>query len=113
MPDGATIEKTKEKQDTDKDKDRQDEQEPEEPDQYKVILLNDDFTPFDFVIDLLMSLFRKGEGKATQITMQVHREGQGVAGVYSKEIAETKKQQAVQRARSEGHPLELTIEKDE
>ncbi|RDI96748.1 ATP-dependent Clp protease adapter ClpS [Meiothermus sp. QL-1] len=77
---------------------------------YKVLLLNDDYTPMDFVVEVLMRYFRKSEPEAVRIMLQVHHAGVGVAGVYPFEIAETKVQQVVQAARREGHPLQCTLE---
>ena len=80
------------------------------PRKFKVILLNDDFTPMAFVIALLVSVFRKSGAEATRLMLTVHQEGKGIAGVYSREIAETKAVQARQLAQSEGHPLLAQIE---
>lgn len=110
MSDSAIVEKTKEKRDTDKKKDEETDDETKEPPKYKVIFHNDDYTPFDFVQRLLENIFRKSGSEAWSITMQVHKGGQGIAGVYSKQIAETKKGEATQLARKEGHPLMITIE---
>lgn len=80
------------------------------PKLWKVLLLNDDYTPMDFVIDVLMRVFRKSEDEAVQIMLQVHHAGAGVAGVYPFEIAETKVVQTEDLARSEGHPLQCSLE---
>jgi ATP-dependent Clp protease adaptor protein ClpS len=72
---------------------------------YQVILLNDDFTPMDFVIAVLMQLYGKNEEEAYTICMNVHKNGKGVAGVYTKEIAETKAAETIRAARANGHPL--------
>ena len=80
------------------------------PRRFKVILLNDDFTPMEFVCDLLQSVFRKSRAEATRLMLTVHQSGKGIAGVYTREIAETKAVQASQFARSEGHPLLAQIE---
>lgn len=77
----------------------------EEPRKFKVILFNDDFTPYDFVVDLLKSVFRKDESSADAITKQIHIAGSGLAGVYTRDIAETKTAIAVSRSRAAGHPL--------
>ena len=77
---------------------------------FRVLLLNDDYTPQDFVVDVLMRFFRKDEGEAVQIMLNVHRIGVGVCGVYEFEIAETKVNQVEQAAREEGHPLRCTSE---
>jgi ATP-dependent Clp protease adaptor protein ClpS len=81
-----------------------------EPALYGVVLLNDDYTPMQFVIDVLESLFQKPPAEAYRIMMQVHLGGRGLAGVYPWEVAETKVQTLVSRAREAGHPLQATIE---
>ena len=81
-----------------------------EPSQYKVILLNDDYTPMEFVIILLMSVFKHSQEAATDITMQIHNEGAGVAGIYNFEIAEQKAMDATQLARTASHPLVIKVE---
>lgn len=83
-----------------------------EPNLYKVILLNDDKTPIDFVISLLVELFKHSTETAYAITLKVHEEGSGVAGVYSFEIAEQKVVEAVEVSRSHGFPLGLKLEED-
>jgi ATP-dependent Clp protease adaptor protein ClpS len=82
------------------------------PSLYKVMLLNDDFTPMDFVIDVLASFFGMGEEQATQIMLHVHTRGVGICGRYSKEIAETKVQMVNDYSRSHQHPLMCTMEED-
>ena len=84
--------------------------ETKKPRKFKVVLLNDDFTPMEFVCLLLVAVFRKSSAEATRLMLTVHQEGKGIAGVYSREIAETKAMQAVQYARAEGHPLMADIE---
>jgi ATP-dependent Clp protease adaptor protein ClpS len=88
----------------------QDRQKVEPPKKYKVVLHNDDFTPMDFVIVILMDAFNYSFQKANSITMQVHEQGKGIAGVYSKEIAVMKVKRCNQIARAEGHPLLITME---
>jgi len=90
--------------------DLQDRQKVEPPKKYKVILHNDDFTPMDFVIVILMDAFNFSFQKASGITLQVHEQGKGIAGAYSKEIASMKVKRCNQIARSEGHPLLITME---
>ena len=90
--------------------DLEDRQKVEPPKKYKVILHNDDFTPMDFVIVILMEAFNFGFEKASSIMMQVHEQGKGIAGAYSKEIANMKVKRCNQIARSEGHPLLVTME---
>lgn len=82
------------------------------PSMYKVILLNDDFTPMDFVILILKRFFRKSEEDADRIMLQVHHQGAGIAGVYSHEIAETKVYLVNEFARSNQHPLKCIMEED-
>ena len=80
------------------------------PKKYKVILLNDDYTPMDFVVDVLKRFFRLNEELATQIMLQVHILGKGVCGIYTRDIAETKVAQVNDYARSHEHPLLCTME---
>jgi ATP-dependent Clp protease adaptor protein ClpS len=80
------------------------------PRKYQVILLNDDFTPMDFVVEVLTHFFQMDEFKANQVMMAVHQEGKGVCGVYSKEIAEMKVHQVNQYARDFEHPLQCQME---
>lgn len=75
-----------------------------------MLLLNDDYTPMDFVVEVLMRFFRKSELEAIRIMLQVHHEGVGVCGVYPFEIAETKVNQVMQAAAEEGHPLQCIME---
>ena len=76
-----------------------------EPSKYKVMLLNDDYTPMEFVVALLIKVFRIGHDAAVKLTMQIHQEGSAVAGVYSYEIAEQKVIESTELARLNGHPL--------
>ena len=78
---------------------------------YKVLLLNDDYTPMEFVVDVLQNIFQKNREEATQIMLHVHQKGVGVCGVYTYEIAETKVTQTVDYARKNQHPLQCTLEK--
>ncbi len=80
------------------------------PSMYRVMLLNDDFTPMDFVIFVLQEYFHKDRETATRIMLKVHREGKGVCGIFPKDIANTKVEQVVRHARQEGHPLQCTME---
>jgi ATP-dependent Clp protease adaptor protein ClpS len=82
------------------------------PPMYKVILNNDDYTPMDFVVDVLTRFFNLDEEKATQVMLAVHHEGKGVCGIYSAEIAETKVAMVNQYSRDNEHPLLCTMEKD-
>ena len=78
---------------------------------YKVLLLNDDYTPMDFVVHVLQRIFGMDHEKATQIMLQVHTRGVGVCGVYTRDIAETKVALVNQFARKNQHPLLCTMEK--
>lgn len=77
---------------------------------YKVLLLNDDYTTWDFVVFVLMRFFGKSEEEANRGTLEVHQTGIYVAGVYTFEIAETKANQVIQAAQKEGHPFQATVE---
>tara|TARA_B100000214_G_C23859148_1_gene577207 strand:+ start:461 stop:778 length:318 start_codon:yes stop_codon:yes gene_type:complete len=90
--------------------DLKDRQKIEPPNKYKVVLHNDDYTPMDFVIVILMDAFNFSFQKAAAITMQVHEQGKGIAGAYSKEIAFMKVKKCNKIARAEGHPLKVTME---
>lgn len=79
---------------------------------YKVLLLNDDYTPMEFVIHVLEHFFSKSQEEATKIMMHVHQKGVGVCGVFTYEIAETKVNQTMDFAQQHQHPLQCTIEKD-
>jgi ATP-dependent Clp protease adaptor protein ClpS len=80
------------------------------PRRYDVVLHNDDFTPMDFVVELLMRYFRQPIDKATDIMLIIHEEGQAICGTYYKEIAETKVMQVLQLAREQGYPLLATLQ---
>ena len=82
------------------------------PSMYKVLMLNDDYTPMEFVVDVLQHIFQKNREEATQIMLHVHQKGVGVCGVYTYEIAETKVTQTVDYARKNQHPLQCTLEKE-
>ena len=81
------------------------------PPSYQVILINDDFTPMEFVIQLLIEIFNRTTVQAKEIMLTVHDKGKGVAGTYGLEIAEQKQQEATMIARHHGHPLKVVIEK--
>ncbi len=81
-----------------------------EPALYKVVLLNDDFTPMDFVVELLMRFFGMSLDRATQVMLHVHTRGKGICGVYSLQVAETKVQQVTEFSRHHQHPLQCTLE---
>jgi ATP-dependent Clp protease adaptor protein ClpS len=84
----------------------------DEPRRWKVILLNDDHTPMDFVVALLMDVFKHNEANASIITIQVHESGSGIAGSYEFEIAEVKAVEATKMARENGFPLQIKIEQE-
>jgi ATP-dependent Clp protease adaptor protein ClpS len=83
-----------------------------EPKRWKVILLNDDSTPMEFVIALLMEVFRHSHDTAKDIMLQIHETGSGIAGTYSFEIAEAKAVEATNTARTNGHPLQIKLEEE-
>ena len=80
------------------------------PSMYKVLLLNDDYTPMDFVVLILQRIFGKDRDTATRIMMHVHTRGVGVCGVYTREVAETKLRQVIEFSQENQHPLQCTIE---
>lgn len=82
------------------------------PSMYKVMLLNDDFTPMEFVVYVLERVFKVDRQDATEVMMKVHKDGVGVAGIYTYEVAETKVDQVMALARKNEHPLQCTMEKD-
>ena len=82
------------------------------PKLYKVILLNDDYTPMEYVVSLLKSIFSKTQTQAVNIMLTVHQKGSGVCGVYTLEIAETKVETVMKRAKSDQHPLQCILEKE-
>lgn len=81
-----------------------------QPRKFKVILLNDDYTSMEFVIHVLQKVFRHGQASATRVMLHIHRTGLGVAGVYTREIAETRLGQVHGMAREAGHPLQCVME---
>ena len=82
------------------------------PSLYKVLLLNDDYTPMEFVVHVLERFFGKGREEATRIMLHVHQKGVGICGVYTYEVAETKVTQVMDFARNHQHPLQCTMEKE-
>ncbi|MBT8080844.1 MAG: ATP-dependent Clp protease adapter ClpS [Gammaproteobacteria bacterium] len=80
------------------------------PPLYRVLLLNDDYTPMEFVVDILESVFGMERTRATQVMLEVHTKGKGVCGVYNYEIAETKVAQVMSIAKQHQHPLLCTME---
>ncbi len=82
------------------------------PSMYKVFLLNDDYTPMEFVVQVLETFFNKSREEATRIMLHVHQKGLGLCGVYTFEVAETKVTQVLSAARQAQHPLQCTMEKE-
>jgi ATP-dependent Clp protease adaptor protein ClpS len=80
------------------------------PQKYKVILLNDDYTAMEFVVHVLTKVFHHSSASATRIMLHIHNSGIGVAGVYTREVAETRLAQVNKIARESGHPLQCTME---
>jgi len=84
----------------------------QKPSMYKVLLLNDDYTPMEFVVHVLQKFFYKDAEDAARIMLHVHQKGVGVCGVYPFDVAETKVTQVIDYARQNEHPLQATLEKD-
>lgn len=84
---------------------------PKLPGLYKVIVLNDDYTPMEFVVHVVQKVFTKTHDEATRLMLKIHTEGMGVCGMYPLEIAETKMNQVLKLAKEEQHPLQCIIEK--
>jgi ATP-dependent Clp protease adaptor protein ClpS len=80
------------------------------PPMYKVVLCNDDFTPMEFVVLVLLKFFSMGREQATQVMLKVHREGKGVCGVFPKDVAATKVEQVTSFSRQHQHPLQCVME---
>lgn len=80
------------------------------PPLYKVVLLNDDYTPMEFVVEVLEHFFSMNREKATQVMLAVHTQGKGVCGIYTRDVAETKAELVNQAARDNGHPLLCEVE---
>ena len=81
-----------------------------QPPMFKVMLLNDDYTPMDFVVAVLQKFFSMNRERATQVMLRVHREGMGVCGVYPKDVAATKVEQVIGYSRKHEHPLQCVME---
>ncbi len=81
------------------------------PSMWRVLLMNDDYTPMEFVVSILMGIFNKTSEEATQIMLNVHQSGVGTCGVYTFEVAETKVAQVMDSAKRAQHPLQCTLEK--
>ena len=84
---------------------------PKKPSQFKVLMLNDDYTPMEFVVHVLQHFFRMDMEEATRVMLHVHQRGVGVCGIFSYEVAETKVNQVMDFARQNQHPLQCTLEK--
>lgn len=82
------------------------------PSMWRVVLLNDDYTPMEFVVHVLQSFFGMDEQRAAQVMLHVHHKGVGVCGVFTYEVAETKVAQVIEYARNNQHPLQCTMEKE-
>ena len=83
------------------------------PPMYKVLLLNDDYTPMEFVVSTIQKFFSKSREQATQVMLKVHREGVGVCGIYPKDMATTKVDLVLEHARAHQHPLQCTMEEND
>lgn len=83
-----------------------------QPSMYKVLMLNDDYTPMEFVVHVLERFFAKSREEATRVMLHVHQRGVGICGVFTYEIAETKVNQVMDFARRHQHPLQCTLEKE-
>ena len=82
------------------------------PPLYKVMLLNDDYTPMDFVVTVLKQFFHKKHEDAIRIMLEVHNKGAGLCGIYTRDVAETKTEQVIINARKNEHPLQCVMEKE-
>jgi len=80
------------------------------PQMFQVVLLNDDYTPMEFVVEVIQEFFNKDRETATQIMLKIHLDGKGVCGVFSKDVATTKVDQVTEAARKNGHPLQCVCE---
>jgi ATP-dependent Clp protease adaptor protein ClpS len=84
---------------------------PKLPSLYKVLILNDDYTPMEFVVHVVQKVFNKSHDEATRLMLKIHTEGMGICGMYPLEIAETKMNKVLNLAKEEEHPLQCIIEK--
>ena len=84
-----------------------------EPPMYQVSLINDDYTPMDFVVDILMTVFRKSQEEANAIMLLVHQKGKGLCGIYTHDVAETKVDTVHEMAEENGYPLRSVMERDD
>ena len=80
------------------------------PKRYGVFLLNDDYTTMEFVVEILTEIFMLGQEQAVAVMLLVHHEGKGLCGTYTRDIAQTKQRQVMDRAKAEGHPLQCIVE---
>ncbi|MDP3172513.1 MAG: ATP-dependent Clp protease adapter ClpS [Polaromonas sp.] len=80
------------------------------PQMFQVVLLNDDYTPMEFVVEVIQEFFNKDRETATQIMLKIHLDGKGVCGVFSRDVASTKVDQVTEAARKNGHPLQCVCE---
>ena len=80
------------------------------PQMYQVVMLNDDYTPMEFVVMVIQEYFNKDQETATRSMLQVHLAGKGVCGIYTRDVASTKVHQVIERSREAGHPLQCTME---
>jgi len=85
-------------------------QKPKPPSMYSVLIFNDDYTPMEFVVEVLERFFNKNREQATQIMLQVHTKGSGICGIYPLDIAETKVSQVLDLAQEQGHPLQCNMQ---
>lgn len=83
-----------------------------EPSLYKVVMLNDDFTPMDFVVDILVHIFDKAHPEAVELMMKVHKEGQAVVATYPYDVARTKQRQAIDLARAQNYPFNIRLDRE-
>jgi len=89
----------------------QEDEKVKEPEEYRVILLNDDYTTMEFVVAVIITIFHKGLAEATNIMLDVHKKGRGIVGIYPFDIATTKVEQVHRLAQDNGYPLKCTMEK--
>jgi ATP-dependent Clp protease adaptor protein ClpS len=80
------------------------------PPYFKVVLLNDDYTPMDFVVLIIKDIFRKSHEEAVSIMLEIHQKGEGICGVYTRDVAETKAEEVVINARRQEYPLQCRVE---
>jgi ATP-dependent Clp protease adaptor protein ClpS len=104
------VSRTPRKGETDTDVATEDRTRTQRPRRFRVLLHNDDFTTMEFVVDVLVRHFRHSITTATQIMLEVHMKGVGVAGIFTRDVAETKVAQVTASAREQGYPLRLTLE---